>query len=57
MTAFSQRKGMDSGSIRFMFDGQRVNKEDTPQGLGMEVNDTIDAMIEQQGGAAPFFSY
>ena len=33
--------------VRFMFDGQRVTPNQTPQELGMEDEDSIDAFIEQ----------
>ena len=37
-------------SVRFTFDGQRVNAADTAAGLGMEEGDTIEVFQEQQGG-------
>jgi small ubiquitin-related modifier len=37
MAAYCQKKGLDQGSIRFLYEGQRVNDDDTPQGLDMEV--------------------
>jgi small ubiquitin-related modifier len=37
--------------VRFLFDGQRLNSNQTPQELEMEDGDVIDVMVEQQGGA------
>lgn len=34
-------------SIRFVFDGQRINDEDTADSMGMEDGDEIDALPEQ----------
>ena len=39
-------------SVRFLFDGNRVNPTQTPQDLDMEDGDVIDVMVEQQGGGA-----
>ena len=39
-------------SVRFLFDGNRVNPNQTPQELDMEDGDVIDVMVEQQGGGA-----
>jgi len=40
----------DPKSIRFLFDGTRINDEDTPETLEMENDDRIDVMMEQLGG-------
>lgn len=50
MDAFYQRLGLQAGSVRFNYDGNRVSPDQTPASLNMEENDTIDAMIEQTGG-------
>jgi len=36
--------------IRFRFDGQAINQEDTPNKLEMEDEDTIDVFTQQTGG-------
>ena len=36
-------------SVRFLFDGERINERQTPQDLDMEDNDVIDVMVEQVG--------
>ena len=48
--AYADRVGKPSGSIRFVFDGNRLNNDQTPADLGMEDNDHIDAMVQQTGG-------
>jgi len=48
--AYAQKIGKDVGTIRFLYDGDRINEEDTPQSLEMEENDAIDVMVEQVGG-------
>jgi small ubiquitin-related modifier len=51
LQAFCDRKGWQSNQVRFAFDGQRVDEDMSPDDLGMESNDTIDAFLEQLGGA------
>eukprot|EP00088_Acartia_fossae_P024315 TRINITY_DN25275_c0_g1_i1.p1 TRINITY_DN25275_c0_g1~~TRINITY_DN25275_c0_g1_i1.p1 ORF type:complete len:113 (-),score=15.85 TRINITY_DN25275_c0_g1_i1:72-410(-) len=51
MEAYCQRSGKGLASVRFLFDGTRINETDTPQGLEMEDGDTIDCMPEQTGGS------
>ena len=34
----------------FLYDGDRVQPEHTPEQLGMEDGDEIDAMMKQTGG-------
>mmetsp|Transcript_28726 Transcript_28726/g.92489 ORF Transcript_28726/g.92489 Transcript_28726/m.92489 type:complete len:91 (+) Transcript_28726:94-366(+) len=48
--AYSQRKGVNAQSLRFLFDGSRVRPEQTPQDIDMEDGDQLDCMLEQQGG-------
>lgn len=50
LQAFCDRKGWQAGQVRFAFDGQRVDEEMSPEDLGMESNDCIDAFLEQIGG-------
>ncbi|KAG7832210.1 hypothetical protein KL920_000545 [Ogataea angusta] len=54
MDAFCKRQGKDSSSLRFLFDGHRVNPEDTPEDLDMEESDVIEAHREQVGGCIGF---
>ncbi|KAF9478742.1 small ubiquitin-related modifier [Pholiota conissans] len=48
--AYASKVGKDVGSIRFLYDGARIQDDDTPASLDMEDNDTIDVMVEQVGG-------
>lgn len=50
MEAFCVKLGLQKGSIRFSFDGNRISPEQTAEGLGMQEGDVIDAMVEQTGG-------
>jgi small ubiquitin-related modifier len=50
--AYCQRAGVSATSIRFLFDGRRVQPDQTPKELGMEDGDIIDAMLHQTGGTA-----
>ncbi|KIM63112.1 hypothetical protein SCLCIDRAFT_1214405 [Scleroderma citrinum Foug A] len=49
--AYANKVGKDVASIRFLYDGNRINEDDTPSSLDMEDNDTIDVMVEQVGGS------
>jgi len=51
MTAYCKKVGQDLESVRFLFDGQRLNPQQTPADLDMEDEDEIDAMVQQTGGA------
>eukprot|EP01084_Bolivina_argentea_P232537 391917_1 len=50
MDAYCARVGKEAGSIRFLFDGDRIAPDSTPNELNMEDEDEIDAMVEQHGG-------
>jgi len=50
MDAYCQRQGIDPNSIRFLYDGERIQVEQTPKELEMEDNDIIDAVLQQTGG-------
>ena len=49
MNAFCQRQGVSLASVRFLFDGTRINEFQTPSDLDMEDGDVIDVMAEQVG--------
>ncbi|KZV71482.1 small ubiquitin-related modifier [Peniophora sp. CONT] len=49
--AYANKVGKDVASIRFLYDGNRIQDDDTPSSLDMEDNDTIDVMVEQVGGS------
>ncbi|KAF2159106.1 hypothetical protein M409DRAFT_71234 [Zasmidium cellare ATCC 36951] len=50
MDAFCERQGKSAQSVRFLFDGQRVNHSDTPDTLEMADGDTLEVHQEQIGG-------
>ncbi|GAW07577.1 ubiquitin-related domain-containing protein [Lentinula edodes] len=40
----------EEGTLKFTYDGNRIQEDDSPAGLGMEDGDLIDAFLEQLGG-------
>ncbi|EGP91926.1 unnamed protein product [Zymoseptoria tritici ST99CH_1A5] len=51
MDAFCERQGKSPQSVRFLFDGQRVNSSDTPDTLEMADGDCLEVHQEQIGGS------
>ena len=45
LNAYCQKKAMDVAQVRFVFDGMRVNPANTPDDVGMDDGDTIDAFL------------
>ena len=45
--AFLQRKSLQPGSVRVLFDGERVREDQSPQEVDMEDGDSLDVMMEQ----------
>ncbi|EXJ82056.1 hypothetical protein A1O1_08125 [Capronia coronata CBS 617.96] len=52
MKAFCERQGKDIRSARFLFEGQKVQPQDTPEVLEMQDGDSIEVHQEQIGGGA-----
>ncbi|KAI8870189.1 hypothetical protein GQ42DRAFT_19056 [Ramicandelaber brevisporus] len=50
MQEFLKRTGKDEGSLRFMYEDTHIKPEHTPESLGMEDDDVIDACVQQTGG-------
>lgn len=50
MDAYCKRTGVDPASVRFLFDGVRLQPDETPLDVGIEDEDEIDAMVQQVGG-------
>jgi len=48
--SYAERIGVGVGSLRFLFDGRRVNDDETPKALEMENDDVIEVYQEQTGG-------
>ena len=47
MDAYCARQAVQLNSVRFLFEGKRLEPGHTPKELGMEDNDVIDAMLQQ----------
>jgi small ubiquitin-related modifier len=47
---YASRKGVQSSSLRFLLDGERIEPYQTPQELDLDDQDQIDCMLEQSGG-------
>lgn len=43
-------QGLSMQVVRFRFDGQAINENDTPTSLEMEEGDTIEVYQQQTGG-------
>ncbi|KAI7787040.1 hypothetical protein LA080_001132 [Diaporthe eres] len=54
MGAFCERQGKTVNSVRFLFEGQRVQPNDTPDTLEMQDGDTLEVHQEQVGGSGLF---
>ncbi|KID96248.1 Small ubiquitin-related modifier, SUMO, partial [Metarhizium majus ARSEF 297] len=50
MNAFCDRQGQSPNSVRFLFEGSRVQPTETPDTLEMQDGDTIEVHQEQIGG-------
>lgn len=48
--SYSDRQGVPVNSLRFLFDGRRINDDETPKALEMEDGDCIEVYQEQVGG-------
>ncbi|KAI6220607.1 Small ubiquitin-related modifier [Aphelenchoides fujianensis] len=48
--SYAERTGVTITSLRFLFDGRRIENEDTPKSLSMEDDDVIEVYQEQLGG-------
>jgi small ubiquitin-related modifier len=48
--AYAKRKGIDVTTIRFLVDGRRVERDDTPKTLELQDEDQIDCLLESVGG-------
>ncbi len=48
--AYCNRQAIDLNSVRFLFDGKRIQEQNTPKELEMENSDVIDVVLQQTGG-------
>ena len=47
---YCERVGEPVGSLKFLFDGQRINDDVTPKALAIRDEDVIEVYREQTGG-------
>ncbi|KAF4367917.1 hypothetical protein CsatB_014504 [Cannabis sativa] len=50
MKRYCEEMSLDMKSLAFLYDGRLVKPFNTPEKLGMEENDLIDAMLHMSGG-------
>ncbi len=50
MNTYCERQGRLQGSVRFMYEGRRIEPHESPESLDMEDGDMIEAQVEQTGG-------
>merc|ERR1711909_79868 len=55
--SYSERVGVPITSLRFLFDGRRINDDENPKALEMEQDDVIEVYQEQTGGAGDDTEY
>ena len=55
--SYFERVGVPIPSLRFLFDGKRINDEETLKSLEMEQDDVIEVYQEQTGGGADKSEY
>merc|ERR1712039_421954 len=48
--SYAESVGVPISSLRFLFDGRRINDDETPKALEMEQDDVIEVYQEQTGG-------
>ncbi len=53
--SYSERVGVPVTSLRFLFDGRRINDDETPKALEMEQDDVIEVYQEQTGGVGRYW--
>ena len=49
-SAYLSRQALSPASVRFLYDGVRLDASQTPKMVNMESGDVIDAIREQTGG-------
>lgn len=50
MSVYCTRLGQSMDAVRFLYDGDRVHGDNTPEQMNIEDGDVIDAMVQQTGG-------
>lgn len=49
---YCKKLNIEKANIRFLFDGNRLGDQDTPQSVGLEDGDQIDCFHEATGGCS-----
>ena len=52
IAAYCKKQGLNSQSVRFLFDGEQIGGNGTADSLDMEDKDVIDVMYQQTGCVA-----
>jgi small ubiquitin-related modifier len=47
---FCKRTNVDPSTIRFFFQGERINEDSTPNDVGLRDGDKLDAFVRQTAG-------
>ncbi|KAL9162091.1 hypothetical protein ABFS82_07G066200 [Erythranthe guttata] len=50
LSEYCKGKNLDYATVVFLYNGERIKTSKTPNALGMEDGDQIDAMVHQNGG-------
>jgi hypothetical protein len=50
INVYAKQHGKAVETFRFFFEGQRIQKTDTPESLGMDDGNMVDVFLEQLGG-------
>lgn len=50
ISAYCKRKSIEESSVRFLYDGERIDPSKSATDLDMEDDDIIDALVQQTGG-------
>ncbi|CAH2069839.1 unnamed protein product, partial [Thlaspi arvense] len=57
MEGFCSKLRIEMSILRFHFDGKRIRPDQTPNELGLEDEDEIDAFFDQYGGCSLCYRY
>lgn len=52
--AYCSRMNVEADSVRFLYDGDRIKGENTPEMMHMEDGDILDVVLQQTGGGGGF---
>ncbi|CAD7698347.1 unnamed protein product [Ostreobium quekettii] len=50
MKAYCEKKSLQMNQLRFLYDGERVKPDQSPEEVEMEDGDVIDCVMQQIGG-------